>query len=43
MAAEILRIIRNEKEYARIKEYIANNPINWQNDRNNPNNLKHVQ
>ena len=25
-------IIRNEKEYLAIKEYIANNPINWIND-----------
>lgn len=31
-------IIKNDEDYARIKEYIANNPINWQNDRNNPKN-----
>ncbi len=29
-------IIRNEDDYGRIKEYIANNPINWDKDRNNP-------
>jgi len=33
-------IIRNEKDLARIKKYIANNPINWQFDRNNPINIK---
>ncbi len=33
-------IIRDEEDYARIKEYIANNPINWHQDRNNPINLK---
>lgn len=33
-------IIKNDEDYARIKEYIANNPINWQNDRNNPINIK---
>ena len=26
------RIIRHEKEYQRIAEYIKNNPINWEND-----------
>lgn len=36
-------IIRNEQDYARIKDYIANNPINWQNDKNNPQNFKHDQ
>lgn len=25
-------IIRNEKEYLKIKEYIINNPINWNDD-----------
>lgn len=29
------RIIRNEKEYLRIKEYIKNNPKMWDRDRNN--------
>lgn len=29
------RIIRNESELNRIREYIKNNPRNWQNDRNN--------
>lgn len=28
-------IIRDESELNRIREYIRNNPINWQNDRNN--------
>lgn len=28
-------IIRNEEDYARIKEYIAQNPIKWENDKNN--------
>jgi len=32
-------IIRNEKDLARIKKYIANNPINWSTDRNNHINL----
>lgn len=26
-------IIRNEKEYLKIKEYIINNPINWNTDK----------
>lgn len=25
-------VIRNEKEYLKIKEYIINNPINWEKD-----------
>ena len=29
------RIIRNEKEYLKIKEYIKNNPKIWKRDRNN--------
>ena len=29
------RIIRNEKEYLKIKEYIKNNPKMWYRDRNN--------
>lgn len=33
-------IIKNDEDYARIKEYIANNPINWEFDRNNPINTK---
>jgi REP element-mobilizing transposase RayT len=33
-------IIDSEDDYARIKEYIANNPINWHLDRNNPFNVK---
>lgn len=26
-------VIRNEKEYLMIKEYIINNPINWKDDK----------
>jgi len=33
-------IIRTEDDYARIKDYIVNNPINWEFDRNNPKNIK---
>ncbi len=33
------RIIRDEPELYRIKQYIVNNPINWMNDRNCQNNL----
>ena len=32
-------IIRNEKEYYRIKQYIKNNPLNWETDRNNSEDL----
>ncbi len=32
-------IIKNDEDYARIKEYIAHNPINWELDRNNPINI----
>ncbi len=38
-------IIRSEKELSRIREYIQNNPINWELDRENPSsenfNLEH--
>jgi putative transposase len=33
------RIIRNEIEFTRICEYINNNPANWYNDENNPDNI----
>jgi len=33
------RIIRNEQELTRIREYIVNNPMRWDSDRNNPENL----
>lgn len=33
------RIIRNNHELCRIRNYIKNNPINWGRDRNNPNKL----
>ncbi len=36
-------IIRNEKDYFRIKEYIQNNPSSWQNDCHNPTNDKYKQ
>lgn len=29
------RVIRNEDELNRIRIYIRNNPIHWENDRNN--------
>ena len=32
------RIIRNENEYYRIKNYIINNPLNWKDDKFNPSN-----
>jgi REP element-mobilizing transposase RayT len=32
-------IIRNENEYNKIKNYILNNPSNWENDKNNVNEL----
>ena len=33
------RIIRNEIEFNRICEYIINNPVNWNDDENNPDNF----
>jgi len=33
-------IIKDEADLSRIKEYIAQNPINWASDRNNPLNIK---
>jgi REP element-mobilizing transposase RayT len=30
------RVIRNEKELTRIREYILNNPMQWETDRENP-------
>ncbi|MGR3218205.1 MAG: transposase [Candidatus Anammoxibacter sp.] len=33
------RIIRNESEFHKIKQYIINNPINWETDRNNKDGL----
>lgn len=32
-------IIRNEQSLSRIRQYIIDNPENWDDDRNNPNNL----
>lgn len=34
------RIIRDKDELNHIREYIKNNPVNWQEDRNNPENDK---
>ena len=33
-------IIRNEKELNRIRDYIINNPLKWEFDRENPKNIK---
>jgi len=33
-------IVRDEPEMNRIREYIINNPANWDNDENNPKNVK---
>ena len=32
------RVIRNEREVNRIRHYIVNNPLLWDNDENNPKN-----
>ena len=32
-------VIRNENELDRIREYIINNPFNWQDEKDNPENL----
>ena len=34
------RVIRNEKELFSIRQYIHNNPINWEYEKNNPENLE---
>lgn len=33
-------IIRNEQSLNKIRQYIRNNPLNWETDRNNPKNYK---
>jgi len=33
------RIIRNDRELYRIREYVANNPKLWDKDRENPNRI----
>ena len=33
-------IIKDDEDHARIKEYIADNPARWPEDRNNPINIK---
>ena len=30
------RVIRDESEFSRVREYIANNPMEWEFDRENP-------
>lgn len=37
------RIIRNEKKYLKIKQYIKLNPEMWDRDRNNPRNIEKIQ
>jgi len=34
------KIIRNSKEFEQKSNYIKNNPSNWENDENNPKNIK---
>ncbi|PIS04754.1 MAG: transposase [Candidatus Buchananbacteria bacterium CG10_big_fil_rev_8_21_14_0_10_42_9] len=36
------RIIRNEKELDKIREYIVNNPLQWELDKNNPKNFRQI-
>lgn len=36
-------IIRDENELTHIREYIINNPLQWAEDENNPNNIKAVK
>jgi REP element-mobilizing transposase RayT len=33
-------IIRNDDDLNRIRQYIVNNPANWANDDNNPQNIR---
>ncbi len=33
-------IVRNEEDLDRIREYIIDNPLNWQSDENNPQNVR---
>jgi putative transposase len=33
------RVVRNEEEWKRIRQYIADNPLKWEQDRDNPENL----
>ena len=35
-------IIRNEKALDNIREYIFNNPVNWETDRNNQDGIKEL-
>jgi Transposase and inactivated derivatives len=35
-------IVRNENEFNRIREYIVNNPIQWEFDRENPNRQRDI-
>ncbi len=34
------RVIRNEKELFKTREYIQNNPMQWDIDRDNPKNVR---
>ena len=36
------RVIRNQSELSRIREYIVNNPLKWHLDKENPQNWKHL-
>jgi putative transposase len=36
------RIIRNDEELEKIRQYIKSNPLIWDRDRNNPSNLKRI-
>jgi hypothetical protein len=35
-------VIRNERELQAIRRYIRQNPDNWEMDRDNPNNVRHL-
>lgn len=37
------RILRNEKELQKSREYIINNPLKWELDKNNPKSPKHIK
>jgi REP element-mobilizing transposase RayT len=37
------RVIRNDEELSRIRQYIVDNPARWEEDRENPNNVGSVR
>jgi len=37
------RVIRNDEELSRIRQYIADNPAHWEEDRENPNNVGSIR